>query len=424
MTYNDSANEPTGGQPSPAAAHVGPHASNGHAQPAGPAPHDQAAEATARRYSSHSRVLDAAQTAAFAAELDALRERTRAQLGEADARHIRRVYAAVRYTGFAGRALLVLGAIASGLWLPALLWPVCGLGVLLLALSKILENMELAHNVMHGQYDWLRDPVLDGRRYEWDIAGTSDNWRDTHNYRHHTYTNVRGMDEDLGYGLLRLFPEQRWKPFYLFQPLIAVVFALLFEWGIAVQNLHLGRYFKGRMSKAELRAKWQPAAKKMRRQIVRDYLVLPLLAGPFLLPVLLGAIVANLIRNVWTWVVIFCGHFTADAVTFPKDVLRNESRGQWYLRQLHGSSNLRGGRLMDLMTGNLSHQIEHHLFPELPANRYAALAVEVRALCARYGQHYNTGSMPRQFAQVLWRLLRHAFPSRAPRREAEQLATA
>jgi linoleoyl-CoA desaturase len=202
------------------------------------------------------------------------------------------------------------------------------------------------------------------------------------------------------------------------------VFALLFEWGIAVQNLHLGRYFKGRMSKAELRAAWKPASAKMRRQILRDYLVLPLLAGPFFLPVLLGAIVANLIRNVWTWVVIFCGHFTADAVTFPKDVLRNESRGQWYLRQLHGSSNLRGGRVLDLMTGNLSHQIEHHLFPELPANRYAALAVEVRALCQRYGQHYNTGSMPRQFSQVLWRILRHAFPSRAPRRESEQLAAA
>jgi linoleoyl-CoA desaturase len=424
MSYNESPMQALGSPASPPAGAAPAADANAEAQASRSAPLSPTEGAVSRRYSPHSRVLDAAETQAFAAELDALRDRTRAALGAADARHIRRVYAAVRYTGFAGRALLVLGAIASGLWQPDLLWPVCGLGVLLLSLSKILENMELAHNVMHGQYDWLRDPVLDGRRYEWDIAGTSDNWRDTHNYRHHTYTNVRGMDEDLGYGLLRLFPEQRWKPFYLFQPIIAAVFALLFEWGIAVQNLHLGRYFKGRMSKAELRAAWKPASAKMRRQIVRDYLVMPLLAGPFFLPVLLGAIVANLIRNVWTWVVIFCGHFTADAITFPKDVLRNESRGQWYLRQLHGSSNLRGGRVLDLMTGNLSHQIEHHLFPELPANRYAVLAVEVRALCQRYGQHYNTGSMPRQFSQVLWRILRHAFPSRAPRRESEQLAAA
>jgi hypothetical protein len=212
MSYNESAMETlvSPASPSPSAAPAAD--ANAQAQAPAPAPLSATEGAVSRRYSPHSRVLDAAETEAFAAELDALRDRTRASLGEADARHIRRVYAAVRYTGFAGRALLVLGAIASGMWLPALLWPVCGLGVLLLALSKILENMELAHNVMHGQYDWLRDPVLDGRRYEWDIAGTSDNWRDTHNYRHHTYTNVRGMDEDLGYGLLRLFPEQRWSP--------------------------------------------------------------------------------------------------------------------------------------------------------------------------------------------------------------------
>jgi fatty acid desaturase len=116
-------------------------------------------------------------------------------------------------------------------------------------------------------------------------------------------------------------------------------------------------------------------------------------------------------------VVIFCGHFTANAETFPKECVRNESRGHWYLRQLRGSSNLSGSRWLHLLTGNLSHQIEHHFFPDVPANRYAEMAHEVRAICARYGQHYNTGSLPRQFGQVMWRILRHAFPSR-PRPEA------
>jgi linoleoyl-CoA desaturase len=280
--------------------------------------------------------------------------------------------------------------------------------------------MELAHNVIHGQYDWMRDPRFEGQRYEWDIAGTAENWRVTHNFRHHTYTNIRGMDEDLGYGLLRIFPEQRWKPFYLLQPLVSVVFAILFEWGIAAQNLHLGRWFKGRMSSAELGRALRPAAHKIGRQILRDYVLMPLLAGPFFLSVLLGAVLANVIRNVWTWVVIFCGHFTTDVITFSKTVLKDETRGQWYLRQLHGSSNLRGGRLLDLMTGNLSHQIEHHMFPELPANRYAALGKQVRRLCATYGQHYNTGSLPRQFAQVIWRLLRHSLPSK-PRGEVHDM---
>ena len=357
--------------------------------------------------SPHSRSLSAAEQDAFAAELDAVRARTVANLGARDARYIRNVVKGVRYSEIAGRGLLFLGA-----FVPAILVPAWIAGVLLLAVSKILENMELGHNVIHGQYDWMNDPQLNGKTYEWDIAGTSENWRHTHNFRHHTYTNVRGMDDDVGYGLLRIFPEQRWKPFYLMQPVIAVVFAILFEWGVAAQNLKLGRWFAGKTSKARMREQFRPAGRKMLRQIVKDYVVFPLLAGPFFLPVLLGNLVANVLRNLWTYTIIFCGHFTAEAETFSKESIRNESRGHWYVRQLRGSSNLAGGKLLNLMSGNLSHQIEHHFYPDIPANRYAQMAVDVREICERYGQNYNTGSLPRQFGQVIWRILRHAFPSR------------
>ncbi len=347
------------------------------------------------------RPLSADELQRFGAELDALRARHLADLGAADARYIRRIVKAVRYTEAAGRALLFLG----------LFPPAWVLGTLLLSLSKILENMELGHNVMHGQYDWMRDPTLDGKTYEWDIVGTSDNWRKTHNFKHHTYTNVRGMDDDIGYGLLRLFPEQKWKPFYLAQPLIAVIFALLFQWGVAIQELRIGRWWYGKMSGAELARNFAPVGRKVRRQLIKDYVVFPLLAGPFFLPVLLGNLVANGLRNLWTYMIIFCGHFTADAETFPKSIVENETRGHWYLRQLRGSSNLEGGPLFHLLSGNLSHQIEHHLFPDIPARRYAEMAPVVRDICARYGQHYNTGSLAGQFGQVIWRILRHAFPS-------------
>lgn len=357
------------------------------------------------------RALSREELAAFAAELDALRARTVATIGQADADYIRAVHSAVRWFGFAGRALLMLAAIA-GAFYPPVLWIAGTLGVLSLALSKILENMELGHNVIHGQFDWMNDPALNGRTYEWDIAGTSDNWRKTHNFRHHTWTNVRGMDDDIGYGLLRLFPEQRWRPFYLAQPVVAVVFAILFEWGIAIQDLRLGRWFAGKKTTRELREEFRPVGRKMARQVLKDYVFFPLLAGPFFLTVLVGNAIANVLRNLWTYLIIFCGHFTADAETFPRDSVRDEGRGGWYLRQLRGSSNIAGGRLLNLMSGNLSHQIEHHFFPDVPANRYAAMAVEVREICARYGQHYNTGSLPRQFGQVVWRILRHAFPSR------------
>ncbi|MEI2453780.1 acyl-CoA desaturase [Lysobacter firmicutimachus] len=358
------------------------------------------------------RALGAQELDRFGEELDALRARTLAQVGRVDAAYIRRVVAAVRWFGLGGRLLLFAAAAGLAFGLGWLLWTAAVLGTLSLALSKILENMEVGHNVMHGQYDWMRDPHLDGKTYEWDIVATGDNWRKTHNYQHHTWTNVRGMDDDIGYGLLRLFPEQRWKPFFLAQPLIAVVFALLFEWGVAIQDLRLGRWLTGKTKHRAMWRKFVPVGRKMGKQLLKDYVLFPLLAGPFFLPVLLGNLVANLIRNVWTYTVIFCGHFTIDAEVFPKESVRNESRGHWYLRQLRGSSNLTGGKWMDLMTGNLSHQIEHHFYPDIPAWRYAAMAVEVREICGRYGQHYDTGSLPRQFGEVVWRILRHAWPSR------------
>lgn len=347
------------------------------------------------------RSLSAAELDQLALELDALRQRTLADLGEADAQYIRKIVALVRYSAFAGRGLLMLG------WLP----PAWLAGAGLLGFAKIVENMEVAHNVMHGQYDWMNDPSLNAKSYEWDIVGTSANWCKTHNYMHHTFTNIKGVDDDVGYGLLRLFPEQRWSPFFLGQPIYAVIFALLFQWGVAIQDLELGKYFKGKKTKQQLALEYAPVRAKIRKQLFKDYVFFPLIAGPSFIPVFLGNLAANGIRNVWTFSIIFCGHFTEDAEIFPKSVLDNESRGHWYYRQIRGSSNLIGGRLLNLLSGNLSHQIEHHLFPDIPAHRYAQLAPEVQEICQRYGIHYNTGSFAKQFGQVVWRILRHSLPS-------------
>ncbi len=353
----------------------------------------------------NNRTLSVEELNQFAAELDAVRANTVADLGDKDARYIRNIVKAVRYTEVAGRGLLFAGVFPPA-WIA---------GTALLGMSKILENMELGHNVMHGQYDWMRDPHLNGKTYEWDIVGTSDNWRKTHNFKHHTYTNVRGMDDDIGYGLLRLFPEQRWKPFYMAQPLIAIIFAVLFQWGVAIQDLELGKVAAGTKSKEQLKEEWKPVGKKIKRQLLKDYVFFPLLAGPFFLPVLMGNMAANVIRSLWTFMIIFCGHFTADAEIFPKSILDNETRGSWYLRQLRGSSNLKGGKFFHIMSGNLSHQIEHHLFPDVPARRYAEMSIEVKAICQRYGQLYNTGSLMSQFGQVCGRILRYALPSKTVR---------
>jgi fatty acid desaturase len=144
--------------------------------------------------------LCAAQLQALEVELDDLRRDVVATIGERDARHIRRMVRIARYLGIAGRALLMFG-FGPIAWL-------CG--VLSLATAKILENMEVGHNVMHGQYDWMNDAQLHSQTYEWDIVCDGDHWRHSHNVEHHNHTNIIGRDHDYGYGMLRLSEQQRW----------------------------------------------------------------------------------------------------------------------------------------------------------------------------------------------------------------------
>jgi len=348
-----------------------------------------------------SRALTPDEVDAFGAELDALRTEVMASLGEREATYIRDVQSIVRYTEIGGRGLLMAG------WLP----PAWIAGTGLLAFSKIVDNMELGHNVMHGQYDWMNEPSLRGDTYEWDHACDGDAWRHSHNYMHHAFTNVEGRDRDIGYGFLRLFDAQPWRPLHLAQGAVAIGLATLFQWGIALHDLEMDEVLRGRRPLDDVVRESRPVLKKMLRQFAKDYVVFPVLAGPSFVPVLTGNVLANLLRNLWTFGIIFCGHFTAEAETFPASALENETRGAWYVRQVRGSSNLTGGPTFHFLTGNLSHQIEHHLFPDVPAVRYADMAGRVRETCARYEQNYNTGSFWSQFVTVLARIVKYSFPT-------------
>jgi fatty acid desaturase len=340
------------------------------------------------------------QLEALGQELDALRNRVTAELGERDAEYIRSVIKAQRGLEVAGRGLLFAG------FLP----PAWVAGMAALSLSKILDNMEIGHNVMHGQYDWMRDPALDSKRFEWDTACPGDQWRHSHNYMHHTHTNVLGKDRDIGYGILRMSENQPWRRRDLGNPMYALMLALLFQWGVAAHDLEIDRIEAGEIELSDKRDILKAIWEKGRRQVLKDYAVFPLLAGPGAPFVLTGNLSANLIRNVWSYMIIFCGHFPDGVEDFSEEEVENETRGGWYLRQMLGSANLTGSKLFHILSGNLSHQIEHHLFPDIPAHRYAEIAVEVREICARYGLPYNTGPLHKQFGSVVKKIFRLALP--------------
>jgi linoleoyl-CoA desaturase len=346
----------------------------------------------------------------LAREFDAIHDDVFADLGERDARYIRRTIRFHRQLVLGARLVLLRSRRRSP-WL---------LGTAALSLAKILENMEIGHNVMHGQWDWMNDPDINSRTWDWDTASPAEAWRHSHNYEHHTFTNIRGKDRDLGYEIMRIDPHQRWHPVYVLQPLYNLVLMAFFEWGVALHDLNFEAIKSGEKPKRHALEELKAIGGKARRQIVKDYLAFPtlsaLVSGRRAFRSTLAAdFTANIVRNVWAHSIIFCGHFPDQTYTFSEDEVGEETRGGWYVRQLLGAANIEGGRLFHFLSGNLSFQVEHHLFPDMPSNRYAEVAPRVREVCRRYGLPYNTGPLRKQLGSVHRTILRLALPGGRPR---------
>ena len=335
-------------------------------------------------------------------ELDAIRAEVIASRGADDAAYIRKVIDTQRKLELGSRAVLLF----------SLFPPAWFVGTAGLTVAKILENMEIGHNVMHGQWDWMRDPKIHSTTWEWDNASPADQWKHSHNEIHHNFTNVVGKDNDLGYGIMRVDEDQRWAPFYLAQPLWNFINACFFEYGIAAYDLELGKAIKKKTTKSpEFKSKLRQTLGKIKRQATKDYVVHPLLSGPSFLTTLSANFVANVGRNLWTHSVIMCGHFPEGVATFEKKSIEGETKAEWYVRQMLGAANITGSNAMHMMTGNLSFQVEHHLFPDLPSNRYKEIAPQVQALFANYDLPYVSGSLPRQVASAWRKVIRLSLPN-------------
>ena len=337
-------------------------------------------------------------------ELDKIRQDVIDSRGESDAKYIRKVIDVQRKLELGSRAVLLFSSFPPA-WL---------LGTAGLSIAKILDNMEIGHNILHGQWDWMRDPKIHSTTWDWDMASPAEQWKHSHNELHHTYTNVIGKDNDLGYGIMRVDEDQRWHPMHLGQPLWNFVNACFFEYGIAAYDLELGATMKKKQTKdPDFRRRAKDVLRKVRKQATKDYVVHPLLSLPTgsFLSTLAANFTANVVRNLWSHSVIMCGHFPEGVETFEKRSIDGETRGEWYVRQMLGSANISGSKAMHTLSGNLSHQIEHHLFPDLPSNRYAEIAPRVKALFEKYDLNYHTAPLPKQVASAWHKVIRLSLPN-------------
>ena len=388
-------------------------------------------------------------------ELDAIHDEVYDDLGDRDRRYIQSMIEMHRRLAVMARVLLLASRYRPA-WLA---------GTAANSSAKILENMEIGHNVLHGQWDWMNDPQIHSSTWDWDTASTAEAWKHSHNYVHHTFTNIRGKDKDLGYEIMRIDPHQKWHPVYLLQPVYNVLLMALFEWGVAFHDLDFDAIRSGEKSKKQVRRELKGIAGKARTQVVKDYVAWPLISalamaavdfgvhavreekqvrsGPLgrirrrrggmrqrlsraAVEALRGAgrsfrstvtanATANVVRNLWAHAIIFCGHFPDQTYTFSQEEVEDECRGAWYVRQLVGAANIEGGPMFHVASGNLGYQVEHHLFPDMPSTRYAEIAPRVKAICERYELPYNSGPFFQQWGMVNRTILRLAFPGGAPR---------
>jgi fatty acid desaturase len=346
--------------------------------------------------------LTEADVEALGRELDAIRRDIEESRGEHDAAYIKKAIRLQRGLAVGGRAALFASSFPPA-WVA---------GTTMLGLAKIIENMELGHNVIHGQWDWMNDPEVHSSAWEWDTACPSEQWKHSHNFVHHKYTNVVGKDDDVGYGILRVTRDQKWHPVYLAQPITNAMLATFFQYAVALHDLNIADIRRGKKDKRTTLRQLKQIGRKVGRQTGKDYLLFPLLSGPQFLSTLTANATANLMRNLWSYTVIFCGHFPDGAEKFTVEQFENETQAEWYLRQMLGSANFKAGPLMAFMSGNLCYQIEHHLFPDLPSNRYAEMSVRVRALCEKYELPYTTGTLQHQYMQTLRTLWKLSLPDR------------
>ena len=105
--------------------------------------------------------------------------------------------------------------------------------------------MEIGHNVLHGQWDWMNDPVINSATWDWDTASTAEAWKHSHNYIHHTFTNILGKDRTSATRSCGSIPSRNGIRSTCCSRSTTSLLALLFEWGVAVHDLDFEAIRKG-----------------------------------------------------------------------------------------------------------------------------------------------------------------------------------
>jgi linoleoyl-CoA desaturase len=339
----------------------------------------------------------------FGEELDALKQRTVAQVGDTDVTYVRRMNRFSRAMEVLGRGLIFFS--------PEPVSFLVGVGALFL--HKQIQATEIGHTALHGAYDRLPGAEkYASKSFRWDIPIDEESWRYAHNVKHHGNTNIAGKDPDIAFGHIRLTEQTPWTRRHATQLLVAltVVFPN-FTFFIGAHACGLNDVFIDNglpekfdilpdRSKESVRAAWKKGLRKYVPYYLYNYVLWPALAGPMFWKVLLGNWLAETARNVYSAATIFCGHVGEDVASYPAGT-KAHGRGEWYAMQIEAANDFEASWPVSVLCGGLDKQIEHHLFPQLAPQRLRQIAPQVRDLCEKYGVEYRTDTWGRTLKKAL-----------------------
>jgi linoleoyl-CoA desaturase len=304
------------------------------------------------------------------------------------------------------------GILMAGVLPPLLAWPLAAvLGVFLAGMG-----FNVGHDAIHGAFSphpWVN--ALLSRTF--DVAGASSyTWSTAHNFVHHTYTNIPGVDHDLDPGPFMLFsakPNPHWV--YRFQHLYA--FALYFFTFIVWV---FKKDFQQVLAPDPRTGKAVPRGRVV--EVVASKVVhlglfvgLPLLVSAYApWQVIVGYLTMIAMAGLTLAVVFQLAH-VVEGTDFPAIGDDQRIHEGWAAHQLRTTANFApDSAFWNFFTGGLNHQVEHHLLYKIAHCHYPAIAPIVAEVAARHGVPYHVypGFMAALAAHV--RMLRRFGRGEAP----------
>lgn len=259
--------------------------------------------------------------------------------------------------------LLSVGIISSPL-IAVLLYLISGLGI-----AGI--GMGIMHDANHGAY--TKHPRLNHLlSHTLDYMGcSSEMWKLQHNVLHHTYTNIHGHDEDISAPLflLRFSPHSKSYKTQRFQHYYVWLFygILTLYWVTGKDFVKSKDYLRKGLIKTKKEYRIRFAKLLLLKAFYFTYaLVLPMIFAPFSAYwIVLGFVLMHVLAGIILSVVFQLAHVVPD-MEFPQPDENEKMDANWHIHQLQTTSNFSPkSRFLFWYLGGLTHQIEHHLFPNI-----------------------------------------------------------